>query len=130
MLVEALREILASGDWRRLSEVYAPDALLDANVPLWRFQRKGLDEIVAQYEEWYPVPPRVLEWNVTAGAGQEFVVEEAALEGDGPGETYARSAHVLRVVDGLITRHTMYCTGPWDRETVARHAVEAPMFQP
>jgi hypothetical protein len=34
--IEGLRHCLETGDWERLPEVYAPDALLDANVPQWR----------------------------------------------------------------------------------------------
>lgn len=39
----------------------------------------------------------------------------------------ARSIEFLVIEDGLITQHTAYCTGPWDRDTVERHRAAAPM---
>lgn len=41
MPIEQLRRCLETGDWVRLADVYPPAALLDANVPLWRFQRES-----------------------------------------------------------------------------------------
>ena len=129
MVIEQLRRCLETADWDALADVYAPDALLDANVPLWRFQRKGLEEIVEQYRSWYPAPVRLVEWKP---APTEFgaVVEQAELSGDGDQETYARSLHVLRVDGGLIVHHVLYCTGQWDRINVERHALEAPIYEP
>ncbi len=128
MAVEELRRCLESGDWDQLADVYAPDAMLDANVPQWRFQRKGVDEIVAQHRDWYPGPVRLVDWVPTA---TEFgaVVEQADWVGDGADEVYSRSVHVLHVEGDRIVRHVMYCTGRWDRATFERQALEAPMYQ-
>ena len=129
MVIEQLRRCLETADWTRLADVYGPDALLDANVPQWRFQRKGLEEIVDQYRTWYPARVRLVEWRpVTTAFGA--VVEQAEWSGDGDEETYARSVHVLRVEGGLVVHHVLYCTGQWDRVDVERHALEAPMYEP
>ncbi len=65
MPIEQLRRCLETGEWDRLANVYAPDALLDANVPQWRFKRKGIEAIVAQYRDWYPEPVQLVEWMPT-----------------------------------------------------------------
>lgn len=128
MVIEELRRCLETGDWGRLAEVYAPDALLDANVPQWRFQRKGLDEIAAQYRDWYPAPVRIAEWRSTS-TGFGAVVEQAEWTVEGGDETYSRSIHLLYLDGGRIVRHVLYCTGQWDRAVVERHALEAPLFE-
>ena len=128
MAIEALRRCLETADWERLGEVYAEDALFDCNVPEWRFQRKGLGEIAVQYRDWYPEPPRRLEWKETPtdfGA----VVEQADWTSEGGEEQYSRSLHLLHVDGGRIVRHVLYCTGWWDQATVQRQAREAPSYE-
>ena len=128
MTVEGLRHCLETGAWERLADVYAPAALLDANVPQWRFQCKGVDEIIAQYRAWYPASLRLVEWTPMAtdfGA----VVEQAEWADDGTEEVFARSLHLLHVEDDRIVHHVLYCTGRWDRATVERQALEAPMYE-
>lgn len=129
MAIERLRRCLDTADWDGLAEVYAPDALLDANVPQWRFQRKGLEEIVEQYRAWYPSHVRLVEWKpVTTAFGA--VVEQAEWSGGSEEEeTYARSLHVLRMSGGLVVHHVLYCTGQWDRTDVERQAIEAPIYE-
>lgn len=128
MVIEQLRRCLEKGDWEGLARVYAVDALLDANVPLWRFQRKGLDEITAQYRDWYPDRLRIVDWTVTP-TGFGAVLEQADQAGDGDEQTYSRSLHLLHVEGDRIVRHLLYCTGQWDRPTVERQALEAPVYE-
>jgi len=45
--------------------------------------------------------------------------------------SYARNLWLLRDgAGGLVDEVVLYCTGPWDAETVARQAREAPMIRP
>ena len=125
MPIEKLRSCLETGDWDGLADVYASGALLDANVPQWRFQRRGVEAIAAQYRDWYPERVRLVEWTPTAAAFGA-VVEQAEWTVVGGEETYTRSIHVLRVDGGRIARHVLYCTGRWDKATVERHSREAP----
>ena len=129
MSVDGLRRCLETAAWERLVEVYAPDALLDANVPQWRFQCRGVDQIIAQYRAWYPGSVRIVEWapsDTTFGV----VVEQAEWADDGTDEVFARSVHLLHLEADRIVRHVVYCTGRWDRATVERQAAAAPMYQP
>ena len=128
MAIEQLRRCLETGDWDRLADVYAPGALLDANVPQWRFQRQGLDAIAAQYRDWYPEPVRLVEWTPTPtpfGA----VVEQAEWTVEGGEETYSRSLHVLHVDGQRVVHHVLYCTGRWNKSTVERQGREAPVYE-
>ena len=121
-----LRRSLESGEVDRLAQLYAPDALLDANLPSWRVQRQGTGAIVKQFEEWYPEPPRYVEWRERP-APWGAVVECAELHGDGADETYFRSVCLLLMDGERIGEHIVYCTGAWDPATRKRHAREAPM---
>ncbi len=129
MVIEQLRRCLETADWDALADVYAPDALLDANVPQWRFQRKGLEEIVDQYRTWYPARVRLVEWKPVPTAFGA-VVQQADWSEHGDEELYARSLHVFRVDGGLVGHHLLYCTGQWHRRDVERHALEAPIYEP
>jgi len=123
-----LRTYLESGEIGRLAELYAPDALLDANLPAWRLQRQGTVAIVKQFEEWYPKPPRFVEWRERPtpwGA----VVECAELHGKGADETYFRTVCLLLIDGERIGLHIVYCTGAWDPATRERHDREAPMVR-
>jgi SnoaL-like protein len=125
MIIEQLHKIIESGDYPRLHEVYAADALFDVNVPTWRFKRRGPDEIRGQWAQWTEEGPmRLTAWDEREtpwGA----VVQMAFAEG-AHGEVSSRSLHMLTVVDGRVSEHVMYCTGRWDASTVGRNRVEAP----
>lgn len=130
MLIDRFRKLLETWDAELVDEVYAPDALIDANVPSWRFQRQGLDQIRDQYASWSPRQPyRLVEWKAT-DIGGAVIVEVAMHEHEGtPEQVYTREVHILKIDGDRITEHTLYCTGPWDRETVARQRAEAPMVR-
>lgn len=132
MLADRLRKIFETADRAAIEDLYAPDALLDANVPTWRFQRKGIEEIVAQYDQWLADGTfRMLgsrEWGAPWGA----VIENEQREpGEDGAEVYSRQIHLLLLTDGdKVARHIMYCTGQWDADTEARQKAEAPMYEP
>ena len=130
MYGEKLRAALVNADAASVKALYAPDALLDANVPVWRFQRKGHDEIAEQYAEWFSEGPAEIvglrEWPAPWGALVE--VEQRLIEEGAP--AYSRNLHALFVEDGKVTRHVMYCSGVWDAALEARQKLEAPMYEP
>jgi len=131
MLADRFTKLIETGDRAAVEEFYAPGALLDANVPTWRFQRKGIDEIASQFAEWSSAgAPEIIsmrEWTAPFGAVVEFDQREPTPSG---GSAYARQLHLLFTEGDKVTRHVMYCTGPWDAETEARQHSDAPMYEP
>lgn len=131
MLADKLRKIFETGDLGAIEDFYADDALVDANVPTWRFQRKGIEEITSQYRDWLaPGTYQVLnsrEWEAPWGS---IIENEQREPGENGGEVYSRQLHMLFTDGDKVTRHIMYCTGQWDAETEARQKAEAPMYEP
>ena len=108
---------LLAGDHGATAALYTDDALLDVNVPAWRFQHQGADPIRRQLDEWHPFAPEIVEWReLTTERG--LLVEVALWEGEGH-QLYCRSQHALEITSGRISRHTMYCTGDWSKESLA-----------
>ena len=130
MFADRFRTLMETADLAAVEGFYALDALLDANVPAWRFQRKGTREIAEQYAEWTAEGPyRILgirEWTAPWGT----VIESDQREPSGDVEAYSRQLHILFTEKDKVVRHVMYCTGPWDAETEARQKAEAPMVEP
>ena len=129
-IAQALERAYVDEDWDRLAEVYRPDVLLDVNVPFWRFQLKGADAAVTWFKQTsgrfrgYRVP-----WT-RATASDELLVIEWELRTDGDdGENLCREVDLLRLDDGHVTEHVIFCTGMWDAATVARQRAEAPIIR-
>jgi len=131
VLADRFRKLMETLDPAAIEDVYAPDALIDANVPSWRFQVKGLDAIIAQYGRWFPHGGvklvSIREWPAEFGS----VVETTQTEPDGKGsELFSRQLHVMFTDGDKVTRQMLYCTGTWDADTRERQAREAPMYDP
>lgn len=130
MVVDRFRKLVETWDATLVDDLYTEDAFVDANVPSWRFQRQGVEEIREQYESWSPEGHRLVEWRPRSFPGGA-IVETAVLEHEGTEEElYTREVHILSIADDRISEHTLYCTGPWDLETVDRQRAEAPMIRP
>jgi hypothetical protein len=131
MLGDKLRKVFETGDRAAIEELYASDALLDANVPAWRFQRKGIDEIAGQHAEWLAEGVfRVLGTRELEASWGSVIENDQREPGEGGVDVYSRQVHVLLTDGDKVTRHILYCTGPWDAATEARQKVEAPMYEP
>ncbi len=129
-IAQALERAYVEEDWDRLGEVYRPDVLLDVNVPLWRFQLKGADAAVTWFKQTsghfrgYRVP-----WTRVTASDELLVIEwELRTDGD-DGENLCREVDLLRLDDGQVTEHVIFCTGMWDAATVARQRAEAPIIR-
>jgi hypothetical protein len=112
----------------RGADVFAPDALFDINVPIWRFQVRGAERFLAWLQGYAPhgysiTVTRVIE--TTSG----FVMEiEGEYEHHGI-PLFFRNLYVAELANNQITELSFWCTGDWDPETRARHEVEAPMLR-
>lgn len=129
-LVDRITDCLRTGDYEGLAQLYRPDALLDVNVPSWRYQLQGPDAILAQFREeelslsrW-----RCTGWRATRT--EDGVVAETEVRFDHDGEERLwRDVHLIHTDGKAITEHVIYCCGIWDAETIARQRVEAPMVR-
>jgi ketosteroid isomerase-like protein len=125
-LVDALRD----ADWDAVIAFYAPDVLLDMNLPMWRFQIQGreaathyLHEQAARFANLRTTQHRVHR------SGDTLVVEEEMrFDGEG-GEHLWRAVDIFHLDGDTVAEHAQYCTGVWTPDEIARQAVEAPMVR-
>lgn len=90
------RVVESRGAPEAIAGLYATDALLDVNVPRWRFQREEPDEIAAHYADWYGEAPgrieHISEWAADWGSLIESAERGTSEESQ---RTHGRS-HVVR----------------------------------
>ena len=104
--------------------VFAPDAVLDATVPLWRFAVTGATNIEAELARWYADPGRFEEMRRTPLPNGELV--EFVLTWEEDGEPHmSHQAHHIEVRDGLIIRDSAWCGGRWGAALQAEMAEAA-----
>ena len=117
-----------AGDAAGLAALYAADALVDINVPQWRYQVTGAAVEPILREDFDATDRRVTASRVTKFGGGVTVETESRASEHGQTQMW-REIHLFRTRDGRIVEHTIYCTGVWDAETIARQATEASMVR-
>jgi hypothetical protein len=106
------------------ADVFAPDAVLDATVPNWRFAVHGAHDIESTLSEWYADPGRFESLTRVPIAGGELV--RFVLTWEEHGEPHmCHQAHVIEVNEGRIVRDTVYCGGRWNSALMAEMAEAA-----
>jgi hypothetical protein len=122
-------DAFVAGDIDGLLACYAPDVLVDAVVPQWRFQLQGHAAIREALETGEFLPGRRVTYAHRTFTEDGVLLEvEAWAPIDGEEQMW-RDLNHIRIVDGLVTEHIVYCSGFWDAATIARQAVEAPMVR-
>ena len=106
---------------------FAADVFFDMNVPSWRYQIQGHEAAANLFHSEEPARVRVGNVIPTANG---FVAESNYDTIEGGAVIYHRSVSLVTVHDGQISKVIHYCTGPWDEDTRARQAREAPMLRP
>jgi hypothetical protein len=103
-------------------EIYAPDAVLDAVVPNWRFTVQGSQAVADTYAGWFADPGRFEELRRVALPDGELV--EYTLTWEENGVPHAgRHVHVLTLdAAGRITADHVWCGGRWDAALLAEMA--------
>lgn len=91
---------------------WAPDVVLDATVPGWRFRMNGPEEIRAEYSGWFADPGHFEELRRIPFPGGELVQYLLSWVEEGVPHQ-AQHMHVLEVSDGLIQVDTVLCGGRW-----------------
>jgi hypothetical protein len=112
--LDRLLELIAAGRGRDMGELYASDALLDATVPGWRFQKRGGAAIAAVWASWFDEPGRFEELDRAPTPDGEVLRYLVASEEDGRAFA-AHHCHLLTLdeASGLIVRHQVWCGGRW-----------------
>jgi hypothetical protein len=129
-VAERVIACLRAGNYVGLTEWFAPDALLDMNLPTWRFQLQGRDAIGEYFSEQTSGLPNLRCTQLRALATDDAVVVESECRFDGPdGECMWRCVDLVRIVAGEIVEHVEYCTGCWGPDDIARQARDAPMVR-
>lgn len=128
--VERAVAALLHGDRAALTSLYAPDALLDVNVPQWWFQVIGHGGIDPLLRQELDVPGRRCVALRRTDTSDGVLVETAVRFPASDGEGYWRDQHHLVFGNGLIVEHVVYCTGIWDAATVARHSTDVELVRP
>jgi hypothetical protein len=104
---EALRHALAAGAYDELGDVYAEQALLDANLRGERHRIRTPVAITAALARWWSGPAELVEWTARVHpAGFELWTEQVGSAGA------SRTRQYARVEEGRITRHWIYAAPP------------------
>ncbi len=98
--------------------LFTADAVLDATVPMWRYETVGAREIQAELAKWYSSPTRIEHINRRPFPGGEAV--EIDISWTEQGVPHAgHQLHVLTLVGELIGADTVFCGGRWPAELLA-----------
>ncbi len=98
--------------------LFAADAVLDATVPMWRYETVGARAIQAELAKWYSSPTRIEHINRRPFPGGEAV--EIDISWTEQGVPHAgHQLHVLTLVGELIGADTVFCGGRWPAELLA-----------
>jgi hypothetical protein len=104
---EALRHAAAAGADSEFADLYAEDAVLDANMPGGRDRIRGSAAIAAWLATRWREPADLAEWTIGVHpAGFELWVERIGSAG------ISRTRHYACVENGRITRHWIYAAPP------------------
>jgi hypothetical protein len=109
--------------------LFTSDAFCDFTMPQWRLQFQGVEGIVRGRMAGHPSPGRVprSRFDATATGFVLEVEEEWDQDGD---SWYCRELFRADVSDGAISELSVYCTGDWDRDRVARHRSTVELLRP
>jgi hypothetical protein len=126
-LSQRFADVFANPD--SAEDVLASDVFFDLNMPVWRMQLQGAGAFAAQLELIQEGDVRI---NVlrTIPTVSGFVTEHEEHQDVSGQDLTARRLWLCEVRDGRIVEAVGYCSGEWDEELRARHAVEAPMIRP
>ena len=121
-LASALVDAMSSGVVH--DDTFADDVFFDLNTPEWRYQVQGVESLRMMLAT--ELDPAVVEHQHVTPTFEGFVLELSVRNE----RYYSRQLFSVRTRGGLISEVTMYCTGNWSLEQLARQQAEAPMLRP
>lgn len=102
------------------SHLYAPDAVVDATVPNWRFSIVGAEAIAAEYGRWF-ADPAVTEELERIPTERGEVVRYLLTWQQQSVPHAAHHAHILTLdTTGRIRQDVVFCGGRWDAALLAQ----------
>lgn len=121
-VIDRFLEAVVTGQGASMRELLAPDAVLDATVPGWRFHLRGADAVVGKYIDWFSDVGRFEELDRHPTADGEYVTYLIAAEDNGVPYA-AHHCHRLTVdASGQIISDRFFCGGRWDAARLAEMA--------
>jgi hypothetical protein len=109
--------------------LFSADAFCDFTMPLWRLQAEGRDAVTALRTDNHPGGGRVPRTRLDA-TSTGFLLEVEEVWEDAGHTWYCRELMRADVADDGISALSVYCTGDWDEERVARHRAAVPLLRP
>ena len=95
------------------TDLFAPDCLLDATVPMWRLEQHGPRNVTGQLSAWFADPAAFSELRRLVVDGGEVVQFTLAWTERGT-PMAARQVHVVELApDGSIATLQVWCGGRW-----------------
>lgn len=94
------------------TDLYTRTAVLDATVPMWRFEVHGAAAVTAELSRWYDAPGEltdVIRSPLPNGELVRFTCEWVGA--DGPCITH--QVHILTITGVQIRRHETWSGGRW-----------------
>jgi hypothetical protein len=102
--------------------LFAPEVVLDATVPGWRFSVEGPQEVARQYGSWFNAPASFEELERFPVAGGEVLTYLLTWQEHGVPHA-AHHCHVLFFDDdGRIAGDRFFCGGRWNAALLAEMA--------
>lgn len=99
-------------------DTWSEDALLDATVPHWRFERSGAAAVAAELSGWYQQPTTVEAAVRRPIPGGEALELDLAWVEDGVPHA-AHQVHLLALDGDRISADTVFCGGRWPASLLA-----------
>ena len=94
--------------------LFAPDAVLDATIPGFRFAQHGPEHVAGQMSSWFAHPGAFTDLQRTAlPDGRELVRFDLTWHEDGA-LWAAHQSHLVELEGEQIRHVEMFCGGRWD----------------
>jgi hypothetical protein len=101
--------------------VFAPDAVVDATVPNWRWTIRGAEAIGNTFAGWFADPGHFESLRRTPLPEGELMEFSLAWQENGVPHA-CHQAHRLTLRDGSIVEDTVFCGGRWPAALLAEMA--------
>jgi len=100
-------------------DAFAPDAVVDATVPNWRYRVEGPEAIRSELGRWYADVGTFEDLHRTTVPGGELVQFTLCWEEKGIPHA-VHQAHVITLNGEGITSDTIWCGGRWPASLLAQ----------